>query len=131
MMLGVVSVVERRGRYLIARRAAGVAAPGTWCFVGGAIEPGETQEQALVREFREEVGGEVRPLTRIWEYTRPDGGLRLYWWRAELLTSDLHASAAEIAELRWCSLDEIRQLPGLLESNRLFLDEMARRAAAP
>ncbi len=29
-----------------------------------------------------QVGGEVRPLRRVWEYTRPDGRLRLFWWLA-------------------------------------------------
>ena len=119
--LGVVVVVQRGGRLLVIRRAAGVIVPGAWCFVGGAIEPGETEEQAVVREFHEEVGGHVRPLNRVWEYLRPDGKLRLFWWRAELIDDDLHANAAEVAELRWCTPDEIEALPGLLESNREFL----------
>ena len=62
------------------------------CFVGGAIEPGESQEDAVVREFREEVGGQVRPVRLIWEYTRPDGKLHLYWWLAELETGELQAN---------------------------------------
>jgi 8-oxo-dGTP diphosphatase len=125
---GVVVVVLRGERYLMIRRAAGVIVPDAWCFVGGAIEPGETEEQAVVREFREEVGGHVRPLKRVWEYVRPDGKLRLFWWQAELLDSmanmmfaPLHANPAEVAELRWCTPEEIEALPGLLESNREFL----------
>ena len=121
MREGVVIVVQRADRYLIARRAAGVVAPGAWCFVGGAIEPGETQEQAVVREFREEVGGEVRPLARVWEYLRPDGGLRLYWWRADLVGGKLECNPAEIAELRWLTPAEILTLPNLLDGNRTFL----------
>jgi len=119
---GVVAVVRRDGRYLMIRRSASVIAPGAWCFVGGAIEPGESQEQAVVREFREEVGGTVRPLERIRQYTRPDGRLRLYWWRAQLLEQELHANSDEVAEIRWCRPAEIRRLPDLLESNREFLD---------
>jgi (d)CTP diphosphatase len=119
--LGIVVVVQRGGRFLTIRRAAGVVVPGAWCFVGGAIETGETEEQAVVREFREEVGGRVRPLHRVWEYVRPDGKLRLFWWRVELLDDELQANAAEVAELRWCTPEEIEALPGLLESNREFL----------
>ena len=106
------------------RRAAGVIAPGAWCFVGGAIEPGESEEQAVVREFREEVSGHVQPLRRIWEYLRPDGTLHLSWWLAELGDGALRPNAAEVAEVRWCTPDEIAALPGLLDSNREFLRQI-------
>ncbi len=128
MVEGVVVVVQRGGRYLIVRRAAGVPVPGAWCFVGGAVELGESQEQAVVREFAEEVGGTVRPLRRIWEYTRPDGKLRLYWWAAELVDGALKANPAEVAEIRWCSPEEIARLPNVLESNREFLRLVEQRA---
>jgi 8-oxo-dGTP diphosphatase len=125
MTEGVVIVVVRGGRYLVVRRSDRVVAPGAWCFVGGAIEPGETEQQALVREFREEVSGRITPVRRIWEYSRPDGQLRLYWWSAELLDDELHPNPAEVAELRWCTPAEMRALPGLLPSNREFLDHAA------
>jgi 8-oxo-dGTP pyrophosphatase MutT (NUDIX family) len=118
---GVVVVVCCGGRYLMIRRAAGVIAPGAWCFVGGALEDGESQAEAVRREFREEVGGAVRPVRKIWESTRPDGRLVLHWWEAELADDRLEPNPAEVAELRWCTAEEIAALPGLLESNRAFL----------
>lgn len=118
---GVVVVVKRGERLLVIRRAAAVCAPGGWCFVGGAIEPGESEEQAVVREFREEVGGRVRPLRRIWEYWRADGRLRLNWWLGELLDDRLTPNPREVAELRWATWSEIEALPTLLDSNREFL----------
>lgn len=121
MRLGVVVVVRQGGRYLVIRRAAGVAAPGAWCFVGGAIEPGEREQDAVVREFREEVGATVRPVRRLWQYTSPDGALCLHWWLAEWSGEPLQPDAAEVAEVRWCTAGELAALPGLLESNREFL----------
>ncbi len=118
---GVVVVVWRGGRYLLIRRAPGVAAPGAWCFVGGALEPGETQKQAVRREFREEVGGSVEPIRKVWEYTWEDGRLRLHWWLAELHPVPLVSNPNEVSEIRWCTPAEAIALPGLLYSNRAFL----------
>jgi 8-oxo-dGTP pyrophosphatase MutT (NUDIX family) len=112
------------------RRAAGVISPGAWCFVGGAIELGENECDAVVREFREEVGGDVEPIERIWEWTRPDGLLHLAWWRARLTADDLVPNPREVAELRWCTATEIDSLENVLPSNRDFLDAIGRTLLA-
>lgn len=123
MTEGVVVVILVEGRYLMIRRAAHLLAGGAWCFVGGAIDPGESQPDAVVREFHEEVGGLVRPIRKVWEYTRPDGRLRLHWWLAELLDGVLVANPSEVAEIRWVRRDEIPSLENVLESNLRFLIE--------
>lgn len=120
---GVVVVVRQGDRFLMIKRAPGILAGGAWCFVGGGIEPGEPQHEAVVREFREEVGGLVQPLRKVWEYHRPDGNLLLHWWLAELIESELLANPHEVAEIRWCTLSDIAELPLVLESNRQFLAE--------
>lgn len=80
---GVVGVLVEGGRLLAIRRAEGIRAAGFWCLPGGAIEPGESQEQAIVREMEEELGLAVRPVGKVWEWLRPDGLLLLHWWRVE------------------------------------------------
>lgn len=129
---GVVAVIERDGRLLVIRRAAGVVAPGSWCLPGGAIEAGETPADAIVREVAEEVGLVVRPDREIWRWSRPDGSLRLYWWRAAMkdIGDRTTPSAAEVAECRWVTPAEFRSLEPVLESNRAFLDWYDSRAAA-
>ena len=57
----VAAMIEQNGRLLICRRPEGKALAGMWEFAGGKIEPGETPEQALVRECREELGITVAP----------------------------------------------------------------------
>ena len=121
---GIVGVFQRDGRYLVIRRAAGVRAPGTWCFPGGAIEAGESPQQALVREMREELGVRCRPIAPCWEWTSRDGRLRLYLWRAETSDTKLSPDPAEVAEIRWATREEILALPGLLPSMRLFFEEV-------
>jgi 8-oxo-dGTP diphosphatase len=125
---GVVAVIERDGRWLMIRRSEGVIAPGYWCFPGGGIEPGETAEEAVIREIREEVGLEVRPERELWRWQRPDGRLVLYWWQVRQVdegqepTPDL----AEVAEVRWVTLTEFRELTPALESNLIFLEHFER-----
>jgi len=123
---GVVVVVQRSGRFLMIRRAAGILAGGAWCFVGGGIRPGETQAVAVVREFAEEVGGRVIAQRKIWEYRRPDGRLLLHWWLAKLVGDSLTANPEEVAEMRWCTPREIEALPDVLESNIEFIEKRGR-----
>ncbi len=122
---GVVIVVREADRFLMIQRAAGILAGGAWCFVGGGIEAGETQAEAAGREFAEEVGGEVDPLEKVWEWHRPDGGLVLHWWHCRRRPGALLANPAEVAALGWYDLRGARALPDLLDSNRVFLDSVA------
>ncbi|AMK11569.1 MAG: (deoxy)nucleoside triphosphate pyrophosphohydrolase [Pseudodesulfovibrio sp.] len=62
----VAGIVWRGGEYLAVQRPEGARMAGWWEFPGGKIEPGESREAALVREFREEL--DVTPLT--FEYWR-------------------------------------------------------------
>ena len=59
-IIEVVGAIIRDGdRYLVGQRAANKAQGGLWEFMGGKIELGETPEQALARECREELALEI------------------------------------------------------------------------
>ena len=53
------AIIKDGGRYLVGQRAANKSQGGLWEFMGGKIEPGETPEQALARECREELALEI------------------------------------------------------------------------
>jgi 8-oxo-dGTP diphosphatase len=62
------ALFDREGRVLIAERPAGKHMAGRWEFPGGKVAAGESEEAALVRELREELGvvvGAARPLMRL------------------------------------------------------------------
>jgi len=50
------ALVDVDGRVLIAQRPEGKAMAGLWEFPGGKVDDGETPEEALIRELREELG---------------------------------------------------------------------------
>ena len=119
------AIVVRDGRMLVIRRSRTVVAPLTYCFPGGAIEPGETEEAALVREFREEVGVTIRPTRRIWECTTP-WKVHLAWWLADMDADQVPTpNPREVESIHWMDPEEMARLSDLLESNRRFLQLIA------
>ncbi len=60
LLVAAVALVDPDGRVLLARRPEGKPMAGLWEFPGGKLEPGETPEQALIRELREELGIDTR-----------------------------------------------------------------------
>jgi len=59
-LLVTAGVLLRRGNILVARRSAGRHLAGYWEFPGGKLEPGESPQVCLEREFREEFGVQVK-----------------------------------------------------------------------
>ncbi len=61
LLVAACALVDADGRVLIAQRPQGKSMAGLWEFPGGKVEPGETPEDALIRELREELGIRVLP----------------------------------------------------------------------
>lgn len=102
----VAGAVFDQGRLLAARRSAPPELAGRWELPGGKLEPGETGEQALVRELREELGVGTRPLARVpgeWPL-KPGYVLRVWTVR---LVSGVPEPLQDHDELRWLGPDEI------------------------
>jgi 8-oxo-dGTP diphosphatase len=59
------AMIDRDGRYLITQRSPRASLPLLWEFPGGRVEEGETDEAALARELREEMGIEVEVAERV------------------------------------------------------------------
>lgn len=59
VLVSAVALIDRDGRVLLAQRPEGKSMAGLWEFPGGKVEPGETPENCLIRELREELSIET------------------------------------------------------------------------
>lgn len=102
-------LIHRDGRYLIARRKAGVHLAGYWEFPGGKREAGETLEECLQRELLEELNVRVDiPVPyRIVRHEYPEKIVELHFFRCVIESGE--AEALDCAELRWVLPDEFSQ----------------------
>jgi 8-oxo-dGTP diphosphatase len=112
------------GRVLAARRTAPATAAGRWEFPGGKVEPGETPEQALVREVSEELACTVAVVD---------------WLAGEVAVGDTHLLTVAVARLvsgepaphehdrvRWLGAAELTSVDWL-EPDLPFLPELRER----
>ena len=103
------AVVERDGAFLLTRRLDGAHLAGHWEFPGGKLHAGETLEECLMREIREEldakisVGPEI--LATIHDYA--DRSIELRFFRCELESAPRPTMGQE---MRWVPL---RDLPSI------------------
>ncbi|MCP4190851.1 MAG: NUDIX domain-containing protein [Planctomycetaceae bacterium] len=122
---GVVGVFYCGDRFLVIRRSQQVRAPGAYCFPGGGVEVGETETIALTREMDEELSASIQILQRIWQCETPSG-TQLGWWQVNLQPkSPLIPNPAEVESVHWLTPEQVLYLPGLLPTNRHFLEAVA------
>ena len=106
----VAAMIWRGDRFLACQRPAHKARGLLWEFVGGKVEPGETKEEALIRECREELGitirvGQMR-MELVHEY--PDLTVRLSLFDATVPEGE--PRKLEHNDIRWITLEEIGSL---------------------
>ena len=94
-------------RFLICQRPANKSRGLLWEFAGGKMEPGETMEETLVREFQEELGVTLKPLDIFMDVTHeyPDMTVHMTLYNAVIASGELQK--LEHNDLRWITVDEI------------------------
>lgn len=100
-------LIVREGHYLIARRKAGTHLGGLWEFPGGKREPGESLEDCLRRELREELGVDVaQPVhVRVIRHDYREKTVELHFFRCTISRGE--ASALDCEEVRWVTPSEL------------------------
>jgi 8-oxo-dGTP diphosphatase len=105
----VAAVIERDGRFLVARRPTGTHLAGCWEFPGGKVHDDETQERALQREIAEELNTGISKAQKIFHtaHSYPERIVELHFYRGEL-TGEPHPMLGQ--ELRWIAREEFAAL---------------------
>lgn len=103
----VAALIRDADRFLICQRPASKARGLLWEFVGGKVEPGESRQEALIRECREELAitvgvGDI--FTEV-THTYPDLTIHLTVFYAEITAGS--PRKLEHNDLRWIRLDEL------------------------
>ncbi len=97
------------GRYLITQRPPKATLPLLWEFPGGRVEEGESDEQALAREIREEMGVDVQVMDQALhthhEYPTYDIDFRVYHCR--LASPESAIQHLRVHDHRWVLLEEM------------------------
>jgi 8-oxo-dGTP diphosphatase len=108
----VAAAVLHRNRVLAARRSAPPEVAGGWELPGGKVEPGETEQAALVRECREELGIDVAVCFRLGHEQPLKPGYALHVWVARLVAGT-PVPLEDHDAVRWLAAEELISVPWL------------------
>ena len=101
------ALIFRGGKLLITQRRADAHLGGLWEFPGGKREPGETFEQCLIREIREELGVEIA-VGQLFEEIRhdyPGKSVHLKFFMCQLLAGE--PQPLDCAAVRWTTVGDL------------------------
>ena len=106
----VVAALIRDGdRFMICQRPANKKRALLWEFVGGKVEPGETKEEALIRECTEELAVTVKPLDIFMEVTHEYPDITVHLTLFNAVITDGIPQKLEHNDIKFITVGEIPQ----------------------
>ncbi len=116
-------LIVRSGQVLIGQRRHDQPMASLWEFPGGKIEPGESPQQALVRELAEELGIQASigpPVTRIRHNYRHGGAVDLQFFAVREFAGEIDNRIYQ--QVRWVSLENLPEYDFLAADRGLIRD---------
>lgn len=119
----VAALIRREDRFLICQRPGSKARGMLWELAGGKVEPGETRQEALVRECREELGITlaVKEVFSETTYSYPELTIHLTVFNAEIAEGSVQK--LEHNDLCWIRAEEREAYP-LCPADRIILRKL-------
>jgi len=121
----VIALVERDGRALLARNAQRNLPFHS--VLAGFVEVGETLEEAVAREIREEAGIEIKDVRYFGSQPWPFTGSLMIGFTARWASGELKPDEAEIVDPGWFAPDRLPAVPPKLSIARELIDDVVRR----
>ncbi len=121
MKKSIAGIIYRNGRFLIGHRLETGEMSGRWEFPGGKVDAGESPEETIRREFREEMSIDAEPLYLLTttRFSNRHGDVELQAWCIDV-PETFSPVLTEHSEISWATLDEIEQLE-FVDSDLLLL----------
>ena len=123
-----VLVTDGDRRVLLARKPAWP--PNRYSAIAGFVEPGETLEDTVQRETREEVGVEVRNIRYFASQPWPFPHSLMIAFTAEDAGGEIRPDGVEIEEARWFDADTLPKLPPSISISRRLIDTITAQLVA-
>ncbi len=114
-------VLVTRGRELLLGRGINFP-PGRYSALAGFLEAGETIEETVIREVREEANVEVTDLRYFGSQSWPFPNSLMIAFRAEYAGGEMRPDPAELADAQWFTPDALPQLPPRISIARALIE---------
>ncbi len=119
-------ILNDEGKIFCSKRGPGRALEGKWEFPGGKVEAHETHEETIIREIKEELKSDIKPIKYIgsssheYHNIKPydDFSITLYAYKCKLLAGKL--TLTEHTESKWASIEEMKKMD-FAEADKLFI----------
>lgn len=116
----IIVLVERGNELLLARSRHFL--PHMYSVLAGFVEPGESLEEAVVREVKEEVGVDVKDIKYFGSQPWPFPHSLMIGFTATYTSGEISLNDEEIEEAGWFTVDNLPRIPGKISIARKLID---------
>jgi NAD+ diphosphatase len=117
----IIVLVERGNQLLLARSRHFM--PGMYSVLAGFVEPGESLEEAVVREVKEEVGIEIQDIKYFGSQPWPFPHSLMIGFTATYAGGEISLDDKEIEDAGWFNVEKLPRIPGKISIARKLIDQ--------